>query len=174
MAESSRLATPQHRQGRSSRTTNHPSPRPSRQREGPQRRQQDKEIPTADCSGGRQVDGTTGQTVVGTARAGRSTSSACMRSGRRPAEPIRDSEFASHQKSECTGAIFSSCHSKLRAWQTGGVHLRPGQVTLKRAKEQRMAVLCRTADWQAALGSLRLVPSHTMQLLFVWRAQRNP
>lgn len=85
----------------------------------------DKENPTADCSGDHQVDGMTGQTVVGSARAGRSTSSACKRLRHRAAEPIRDSEFASHQKSECTDAIFSSCASKLIAWQTGGVHVRP-------------------------------------------------
>jgi hypothetical protein len=53
-------------------------------------------IPTADCSGDQQADGTIGQTVVGTARAGRGTQNACKRSRRRLAEPIRDSEFVSH------------------------------------------------------------------------------
>jgi transposase len=39
----------------------------------------DKENPTADCSGNQHVDDMTGQTVVGTARAGQGTSSACKR-----------------------------------------------------------------------------------------------
>ena len=93
---------------------------------GPNDVRQDKEIPTADCSGNQQVDGTTGQTVVGTARAGRGTKSACKRSRRRPAEPIRDSELVSHWKSGCTGAIspFVAAASG-KAWQTGGVHVRP-------------------------------------------------
>lgn len=52
-------------------------------------------------------DGKTGQTVVGTARPGRGTQSACKRSRRQPAEPIRDSELVSQPKSECTGAISS-------------------------------------------------------------------
>jgi hypothetical protein len=45
--------------------------------------------------------------VVGRVRASRGTQSACKRSRRRPAEPIRDSEFVSRIKSGCTGAIFS-------------------------------------------------------------------
>lgn len=47
------------------------------------------------------------QTAVGTTRAGRGTQSACKRSRRRPAEPIRDSELVSHRKSGCTGAFSS-------------------------------------------------------------------
>ena len=45
--------------------------------------------------------------MVGKARAGRGTQSACNRSRRRPAKPIRDSGPSSHKKSECTGAIES-------------------------------------------------------------------
>ena len=54
----------------------------------------------------------------------RSTQSAWKRSRRRPAEPIRDSELVSQQKSGCTAAIFPSSRHELRAWQTGGVHVR--------------------------------------------------
>ena len=91
---SSRPDTPRSRPRLSTRTAHHPN-------------DSNKEIPTADCSGDQQVDGTTGQTVVGTSRARRGTQSACKRSRCRPAEPIRDSELVSHQKSGCTGAISS-------------------------------------------------------------------
>lgn len=70
-------------------------------------------------------DGKTGQTVVGTARAGRGTQSACKRSRSRPANPIRDSEFVSHQSPDVRVQSSPSRHHELRAWQTGGVHVRP-------------------------------------------------
>ena len=52
-------------------------------------------------------DGKTGQTVVGKALFGPSTSSASERLRSRPAEPIRDCGDVLHKKSECTGAIFT-------------------------------------------------------------------
>jgi len=62
----------------------------------------------------------TGQTVVGKARGGRGTQSACKRSRRRPAEPIRDSEHISHDKSGCTGAIFTFASSRTESLANRG------------------------------------------------------
>lgn len=55
--------------------------------------------------------------------------SALTRSRPQPAYPIRDSGNEPQLKSECTGAIFTSRHDELRAWQTGGVHVGDAKLT---------------------------------------------
>lgn len=64
-------------------------------------------------------DGMTGKTVVGTSRAGRGTQSACKRSRRRPAEPIRDSRLRLRNSPNVRVQSSPSRRHELRAWQTG-------------------------------------------------------
>ena len=40
------------------------------------------------------------------------------------------------RKSECTGAIFPSSRHELKAWQTGGVHVRSAEARAPFASEQ--------------------------------------
>ena len=61
----------------------------------------------------------TGKTVVGTSRAGRGTQSACKRSRRRPAEPIRDSGPCPRNSPNVRVQSSPSRRHELRAWQTG-------------------------------------------------------
>jgi hypothetical protein len=64
-------------------------------------------------------DGMTGKTVVGTSRAGRGTQSACKRSRRRPAEPIRDCGLRPRDSPNVRVQSSPSRHDEMRAWQTG-------------------------------------------------------
>ncbi|MDG0836276.1 hypothetical protein EXH51_26565 [Pelomonas saccharophila] len=88
-----------------------------------QQHRPNKESPTADCSGNQQVDGTTGQTVVGIARAGRGTSSACKRLGADQQNPSGTASTSRIRSPNVRVQSLPQCSSELEAWQTGGVHV---------------------------------------------------
>ena len=59
------------------------------------------------------------------ARNGRGTQSAHKRLRRHPAKPIRDSGASRNQSPNVRVQSLPSSRHELRAWQTGGVHVRP-------------------------------------------------